>query len=45
MAIRKTIASGLVAAAVYLQKDQTKEKINKQINNQRKRIAKWIEPK
>ena len=44
MALRKSIASGLVAAANVVAKDQSKERIQKWIHDSRVKIAKAIEP-
>lgn len=45
MALRKSIASGLIAAANVVAKDQSKERIQKWIHDSRVKIAKAIEPK
>ena len=42
--IRKAIASGLIAAAVAVEKNQSKEKIAKWVHDSRVKIAKAIEP-
>ena len=45
MSIRKSIASGLIAAAVAVKKNQSKERIQKWVHDSRIKIAKAIEPK
>ena len=45
MGIRKSIASGLIAAATQLQKDQSKEQLIRKTNDVRRSIARFIEPK
>ena len=42
--LRKSIASGLIAAAVAVEKDRTKERIQKWVHDSRVRLAKAIEP-
>ena len=44
MGIRKSIASGLIAAATQLQKDQSKEQLIRKTNDVRRSIARFIEP-
>jgi hypothetical protein len=44
MSIRKSIASGLIAAAVAVEKNQSKERIQKWVHDSRIKIAKAIEP-
>jgi hypothetical protein len=45
MAIRKSIAAGLMVAATALAKDQSKEKLQVVTDNLRRKLAKAIEPK
>ena len=45
MGIRKTIASGLIAAAHHLQHDRSKEQLIRKTNDVRRKIARFIEPK
>ena len=45
MGIRKTIASGLIAAAHHLQHDRSKEQLIRKTNDVRRSIARFIEPK
>ena len=45
MSIRKSIASGLIAAATQLQKDQSKEQLISKTKDVRRSIARFIEPK
>ena len=44
MGIRKTIASGLIAAAHKLQHDRSKEQLIRKTNDVRRKIARFIEP-
>lgn len=44
MGIRKTIASGLIAAAHHLQHDRSKEQLIRKTNDVRRKIARFIEP-
>jgi hypothetical protein len=44
MSIRKSIASGLIAAAVAVEKNQSKERIQKWVHDTRVKVAKAIEP-
>ena len=44
MSIRKSIASGLIAAANAVAKDQSKERIQKWVHDTRVKVAKAIEP-
>jgi hypothetical protein len=44
MSIRKSIASGLIAAAVAVEKNQSKERIQKWVRDSRFKLAKVIEP-
>jgi hypothetical protein len=45
MGIRKSIASGLIAAAHHLQHDRSKEQLIRKTNDVRRKIARFIEPK
>jgi hypothetical protein len=44
MSIRKSIASSLIAAAIAVEKNQSKEKFAKWVHDSRVKIAKAIEP-
>jgi len=44
MAVRKSISSALMAAAVAVAKDQSKERIQKWVHDTRVKVAKAIEP-
>ena len=44
MSIRKNIAAGLIAAAVAVEKNQSKERIQKWVHDSRVKLAKVIEP-
>ena len=44
MGIRKTIASGLIAAAHKLQHDRSQEQLIRKTNDVRRKIARFIEP-
>ena len=45
MSIRKSIAAGLIVAANAVAKDQSKEKAQKWVRDNRRKLAKAIEPK
>ena len=45
MAVRKFLSNVLLATAVKLEKDQTKEMIQADIRAARRKLADWIQPK
>tara|TARA_A100001201_G_scaffold1410_3_gene3539 strand:+ start:127 stop:264 length:138 start_codon:yes stop_codon:yes gene_type:complete len=45
MAIRKSIAGCLIAAATQLQQDQSKEILLHEVKKARIKLADWIKPK
>ena len=44
MAVRKFLSNVLLATAVKLEKDQTKEMIQADIRAARRKLADWIQP-